>query len=231
MSSQPLEGVLLIDKPLNITSFGVIAVLRRLTGIQKIGHCGTLDPLATGLLVCLVGKKFTRLSDSFLGARKAYVAQINLGSSTTTYDAEGSLVEASSYIPTLDEITKALETFQGETLQTPPQFSAKKVGGVKACDAARAGKTIELKPQTVEMNIDLLVYEYPLLKLKVDCSKGTYIRSLAHDLGQKLSCHGHLSGLQRIQSGSFSLDQAICLDKLKANPELLHQFLNNKSYV
>jgi tRNA pseudouridine55 synthase len=226
MSSMPPEGILLINKPLKITSFGVIAALRRLTGVQKIGHCGTLDPLATGLLVCLIGKNFTRLSDSFLGAHKSYVAEIKLGVSTNTYDAEGDFVHTSPLIPNLSDLNACLDSFQGETAQTPPIFSAKKVKGVKACDAARAGKVIELKPQKVNMDIKLISYEYPFIKLHVTCSKGTYIRSLAHDIGIKMACFAHLSGLHRVQSGSFSIDQAICLEKLKTNPELLHQFLN-----
>jgi tRNA pseudouridine55 synthase len=225
------EGILLIDKPLKITSFGVIAILRKLTGVQKIGHCGTLDPLATGLLVCLIGKKFTKLSDTFLGASKAYYADIKLGSSTTTYDAEGQCIDSSTFIPSLEAVTAALNTFQGQTLQMPPVFSAKKVNGVKACDAARAGKTLELKAQNVYMEIQLLSYEYPHIRLHVNCSKGTYIRSLAHDLGHALTTYAFLSGLHRIQSGSFSIDQAISLEKLKQNPELLHQFLNKSQHV
>lgn len=222
------EGIILIDKPLKISSFGVIAALRRLTKVQKIGHCGTLDPLATGLLVCLIGKKYTKMSDSFLGANKSYIAEITLGSSTTTFDAEGQAVETSSYIPTLEELNSAISKFQGTTMQTPPQFCAKKVGGVKACDAARNGKTVTLLPSEVTMSLSLISYNYPQVSLKVDCSKGTYVRSLANDLGSSLKCFGFLSGLRRIQSGSFSIDQAISLEKLKQNPEILSQYLTLK---
>jgi tRNA pseudouridine55 synthase len=225
MTEQTPEGIILIDKPLKISSFGVIAALRRLTKVRKIGHCGTLDPLASGLLVCLIGKKYTRQSDSFLGCEKKYIASIHLGHSTTTYDLEGDITHKSDIQPTLDQVQEALSTFQGTTLQTPPLFSAKKVGGVKACDAARAGKTVELKPCEVTMHLEILSYSYPLLEIKVSCSKGTYIRSLAHDLGLKLQSFAHLCGLRRIQSGSFSIDQAISLDNLKTHPELLSQYL------
>jgi len=221
------EGIILIDKPMNITSFGVVAALRRLTQVQKIGHCGTLDPLATGLLVCLIGKKFTKMSDNFLGAQKAYIADLLLGASTSTFDAEGEKTKTSEFQPSIQELEKAIETFQGTTWQMPPQFSAKKVGGIKACDAARAGKSVELQKQEVQMNIKLLSYNYPHLQLEVSCSKGTYIRTLADDLGQKLGSLAYLSGLRRIQSGSFSIDQAISLDHLKQHPELLSQYLKS----
>lgn len=228
MNSESPEGILLIDKPLKISSFGVISVLRRITKVKKIGHCGTLDPLASGLLVCLIGKKYTKLSDTFLGANKSYLAQITLGSETTTYDAEGEITNTSSYIPSFEELSEAILKFQGTTNQLPPQFCAKKVGGIKACDAARNGKTVNLIPSSVTMHINIISYNYPHICLKVDCSKGTYIRSLAHDLGKQLSCFGFLSGLRRTQSGSFSLDQAICLEKLKQNPEILSQYLTFK---
>lgn len=228
MNNEPPEGIILIDKPLKMSSFGVISVLRRLTKVQKIGHCGTLDPLATGLLICLIGKKYTKMSDSFLGENKAYTAEITLGSSTTTYDAEGTVVAASDYIPSFEELNEAINRFQGTTQQTPPQFCAKKVGGVKACDAARKGRSVTLASHEVTMNIALIEYTYPKVLLKVTCSKGTYIRSLAHDLGNALSCFGFLSQLRRIQSGSFSIDQALCLEKLKQNPEILSQYLTLK---
>lgn len=228
MNPELPEGIILIDKPLKISSFGVIAALRRLTKVQKIGHCGTLDPLATGLLVCLIGKKYTKMSDSFLGANKAYIAEFTLGSSTTTYDAEGQVTNTSSYIPSIDELHEAVSKFQGTTWQVPPQFCAKKVGGIKACDAARNGKSVNLVASEVTMDIQILNYSYPLVSLKVECSKGTYIRSLAYDLGLSLKSFGYMSALRRIQSGSFCIDQAICLNKLKENPEILSQYLNIK---
>lgn len=231
MASNQPEGILLIDKPQKITSFGVIAALRRLTKVQKIGHCGTLDPLATGLLVCLVGKKYTKLSDKFLGMQKAYIADLTLGSSTNTYDSEGQVENKSDVIPSLEDIKTAILGFQGTTMQIPPQFSAKKVGGVKACDAARSGRSVNLAAQEVTMHINLISYNYPTVVLEVSCSKGTYIRSLAHDLGLCLKTYAHLSGLRRTQSGSFLLSQAISLHQLIEKPELLSQYLNNTHYV
>jgi tRNA pseudouridine55 synthase len=228
---KPLEGILLINKPLKISSFGVISVLRRLTKVRKIGHCGTLDPLATGLLICLVGKNYTRLSDKLITQNKAYVADICLGASTTTYDKEGAIVNTSMHIPTKEQLIDSIASFQGKTMQTPPLFSAKKVGGVKACDAARQGKEVTLAACEVEMSIKLLEYNYPHLKVEISCSKGTYIRSFAHDLGIKLTTYAHLGGLCRIQSGSFNLSQAISLDELIQKPELLSQNLNHITYV
>lgn len=225
MNKDSIEGILLVDKPLGITSFGVIAALRRLTHVKKIGHCGTLDPLATGLLVCLIGKNFTKKSDQLTAENKAYLAYIELGYSTTTFDKEGEKTQSSSYIPSLEEIHQALAKFQGETLQTPPIFSAKKIGGQKACDLARKGKLVELQPSSVHMDLTLIEYNYPHLTIQAKVSKGTYIRSLAHDLGLKLTTYAHLSGLRRIECGSFSIDQAISLEELKNKPELLNQYL------
>jgi len=231
MSSSCTQGILLVDKPLGITSFGVIAALRRLTRVKKIGHCGTLDPMASGLLVCLIGQKYTRMSASLSGENKSYLATIKLGASTSTFDQEGILIESSSKIPTREEIEKAIAAFQGQTLQTPPIFSAKKIRGQKACDLARKGKPVALEPHLVNMDISLKAYDYPLLTLEVHASKGTYIRSLAHDIGQKLTSFAYLFSLRRLQSGSFSLDQAVSLDALNKTPELIAQYLKSDSYV
>jgi tRNA pseudouridine55 synthase len=225
MTSESPQGILLIDKPLHITSFGVIAVLRRLTKVKKIGHCGTLDPLASGLLVCLIGKNYTRKSDALTADDKSYIASIELGSATTTFDKEGEKTHTSDLVPSKDDILNAIAKFQGQTLQTPPIFSAKKIGGQKACDLARQGKSVEMKPSLVNMQLDLVEYNYPHLIVKAKVSKGTYIRSLAHDLGLYLKTFAHLSALRRIECGTFSIDQAISLDKLKLEPELITQYI------
>jgi tRNA pseudouridine55 synthase len=225
MNNEQPQGILLVDKPLGITSFGVIAALRRLTHVKKIGHCGTLDPLASGLLVCLIGKNFTKKSDQLTAENKAYIANIELGYATTTFDKEGEKTQSSSIIPSLETVHQALAKFQGETLQTPPIFSAKKIGGQKACDLARKGKPVELKPSSVNMELELVEYNYPHLVVKAKVTKGTYIRSLAHDLGLALQTYAHLSGLRRVECGSFSIDQAISLEELKNKPELLNQYL------
>lgn len=208
------EGILLVDKPKGITSFQLVRVLRKKLNVQKIGHAGTLDPMATGLMVMLIGRRYTKLSDSFLTCDKEYNADITLGYATDSYDAEGSETHRSETIPTLEEINTALQAFQGSSEQTPPMFSAKKVNGEKLYDLARKGITIERKQVTVRMEITLLSYNYPHLSLNVRCSKGTYIRSLSHDLGEKLGSYATLTGLRRLASGDFRIDNSIDGQKL-----------------
>jgi len=203
------EGILLVDKPQGKTSFSLIRSLRKVTGIQKIGHAGTLDPFATGVMVLLIGRGYTRLSDKLLCQDKAYLAEVSLGSSTDTYDCDGKIVASSKRIPTEEEIAQVIASFQGEIEQVPPMYSAKKVKGKKLYELARKGITIERKPLKVQVQTEQLSYEYPILKLHVACSKGTYIRSIAHEIGKALGCGAHLSNLQRVKSGQFTLDQCI----------------------
>jgi len=203
------EGLLLVDKPKGKTSFSLVHALRRITGIQKIGHAGTLDPFATGLMVMLIGKKFTRLSDQFLTQDKEYQCHLRLGVATTTFDTEGETTHTSDTAPTLAEIEAALLQFQGTISQTPPMFSAKKIGGKKLYHLARQGITIERKAVAVTVKTTLVSYTYPNLELHVHCTKGTYIRSLAHDLGLQLGCFAHLSDLRRLRSGQFQLADSI----------------------
>lgn len=203
------EGILIVDKPKGVTSFSLVRVLRKRLNVQKIGHAGTLDPMATGVMVLLVGKKYTRMSDQFLGCDKEYEAEVTLGYSTDSYDAEGVITERSSLQPSPAEVQQALESFQGLTLQTPPMFSAKKINGEKLYDLARRGEVVERKQVEVSMTATFLSYDYPTLKFHVRCSKGTYIRSLAHDLGQKLGSFGTLTGLRRVASGDFRIENSI----------------------
>lgn len=209
MAIERTNGILLVDKKKGTTSFCLVSILRKLTNIQKIGHCGTLDPFATGLMVMLIGRDFTKRSDEFLTCEKEYRATAHLGISTDTYDIEGKITSRSDKIPTLREIELAIETFQGEILQIPPMYSAKKIQGKKLYDLARKGIEIERQPVKVHLKIELLAYEYPHLSIHVRCSKGTYIRSLAHDLGAILNTGAHLSALTRISSGIFNLEQAV----------------------
>lgn len=202
-------GILLVNKPKGKTSFHLVGALRRITKIQKIGHCGTLDPLATGVMVMLIGKQYTKLSDQFLGQDKEYRATLKLGKRTDSFDSEGSLLSTSDYIPHLSEVENAILQFQGTFFQTPPMFSAKKVGGKKLYELARKGIAIERKPCQVEAQVELISYEYPTVILHVHCSKGTYIRSLAEDIGNLLTCGAHLSDLMRTRSGSFHLSDCI----------------------
>lgn len=200
-----IEGILPVDKPSKKTSFSLISELRKITRVQKIGHTGTLDPFASGVVVVLIGKKFTRLSDELLNKDKTYLATLHLGITTDSYDIDGATIEHSSNIPTLAMIQETLLQFQGTLLQTPPMFSAKKVKGKKLYELARQGITIERQAVPVHINTVFISYEYPYLTLRIRCSKGTYIRSLAHDIGIHLGCGAHLSTLTREQNGAYTL--------------------------
>ncbi len=209
------NGILLVDKSAGSTSFQIVHLLRRLTGIEKIGHAGTLDPFATGVMVMLIGREYTRRSDEFLTADKAYRATISLGLATDTYDLEGQPTFRSDLVPTLKQVELAISLFQGDILQVPPMYSAKKIEGKKLCDLARRGIVVERQPVKVHVKIELIGYEYPHLEIAVSCSKGTYIRSLAEDLGKTLGCGAHLSSLCRTRSGRFSLEECIPQSHLK----------------
>ena len=206
---KPIEGILLVDKPKSRTSFSLVAALRRCLGVQKIGHAGTLDPMATGVMVLLVGKKFTSQSMALTGQDKEYEATITLGATTDSYDAEGNIVATSPHIPSLDDVEKATSYFNGTIEQIPPMFSAKKIDGQKLYDLARKGQEVERKPVQITLTTTLLDYSYPYIKLHIACSKGTYIRSIAHDIGARLSSGGHLSALVRTRSGSFNLTDCV----------------------
>lgn len=209
MSDPKSEGVLLVDKEKGRTAFYLVKVLRKISGIKKIGHAGILDPFATGVMVMLIGRPYTRISGSFLNDDKEYIATIKFGESTDTFDCDGTLMETSDKIPTIAEIESVVAEFQGSIMQIPPMFSAKKVGGQKLYLLARKGIEIKRKPVQIEVKITILDYSYPELKIQVSCSKGTYIRSIASEIGEKLGCFGHLIALQRIRSGSFHLKDCI----------------------
>jgi len=210
------EGILLLDKPVGKSSFYLVHLLRKLTGIRKIGHAGTLDPFATGLMVMLVGKSATRTQDTYLNHDKAYSVTLELGTATTTFDTEGEVTESSSYRPTPQELEIALEQFQGTILQTPPMFSAKKVNGKKLYELARKGETVERTPREITVKTTLINYDYPDIKLHVECSKGTYIRTIAHDLGHTLGSCAHAKTLRRTRCGPFHLDDALTVEALQS---------------
>lgn len=210
------KGILLVDKEQGKTAFSLVAKLRKILGVQKIGHAGTLDPFATGVMVMLIGREYTRCSDTFLGQDKEYLAELYLGRATDTYDCEGKIVSESALIPSAAEIADAISHFQGEIEQIPPMYSAKKVGGKKLYELARKGKTIERQAVKVTLTVDILDYCYPKLIIKVSCTKGTYIRSIAHDLGERLGCGAHLTALRRLRSGRFTLSE--CIDSSLLNP-------------
>lgn len=216
------EGILLINKPAGITSFFLVNVLRRITKIKKIGHAGTLDPFATGVMIMLIGKNYTRLQPTFLNSDKEYTATLKLGAETDTGDLEGTTTHTSETIPTLEQIETVLKTFQGELLQTPPMYSAKKVGGKKLYELARQGKTIEREAKKIRITTTFVSYDYPHLKIHVAASKGTYIRQLAVDIGKALNCFAHLTELQRTKSGNFSLQNCLDLDQIQ-NPDFQYE--------
>lgn len=208
------EGILPINKPIAKTSFSLVSMLRQLTGIKTIGHAGTLDPFASGVMLLLIGKSYTRLSSRFLNQDKQYLATLHLGIATDTYDLDGQTTFCSPLIPSKDKLQEILLRFQGSIKQIPPMFSAKKIQGKKLYDLARKGIVIPRTPMVVTVKIELLSYTYPYIQLKVDCSKGTYIRSLAHDIGSSLGSGAHLSQLIRTKSGNFSLSDCCEADRL-----------------
>lgn len=210
-------GFLNVYKPKGKTSHDVVAILRRVTKIKQIGHTGTLDPFAEGVLPICIGKA-TRLIE-YLKDDKAYVATVQFGASTSTYDIEGDVVKTSDKNIELSDIEPALDKFRGEIEQLPPIYSAIKVNGKKLYEYARKGEEVEIKPRKVTINELKIVGFDPekrQLELYVDCSKGTYIRSIANDLGEVLGVFGHLVKLIRVKAGSFLIDKAIKLEELES---------------
>lgn len=216
MRVRPEFALLVVDKPAGPTSHDVVKLVRRGTEVEKVGHTGTLDPGATGVLVLCLGKA-TRLSEFLTGSDKIYQATVRFGQSTTTYDIQGEVVENSGRAPELAEIEEAAKEFRGEIEQVPPAFSAVRVGGKRAYDLARGGQMPELEARTVVIHrLELLAYQAPDLQIEVECSAGTYLRSLAHDLGQTLGTGAHLTQLRRTAAGAFSLEEAISFAELEA---------------
>lgn len=213
--SLTLNGVLLIDKPYGCSSFDVLRRLKYHFGIVKLGHAGTLDPLATGLLVVVLGKA-TKLSQSFMCSQKEYTGIIQLGVETSTYDSEGEIVSTHSVEGvTKDQVQTTMQAFLGDQYQQPPMFSAKKKNGVPLYKLARKGQEVEREPNFITIfKFEMEHFSLPNITFRVTCSKGTYIRSLAYDLGKRIGCGAHLTALRRTRSGSFSINDAIPLDEL-----------------
>ncbi len=208
-------GILLLDKPSGPTSHDMVQIVRRGTGEKRVGHAGTLDPLATGLLVMCLGAA-TRLSEYLMDNDKRYQARVRFGQSTTTYDAAGEIVAESADLPSREAVEEALVKFRGPIQQRPPAYSAIKRNGQKAYTLARRGQLVELPPRPVEIySLELRDWSSPECGLDVVCSAGTYIRSLAHDLGQLLGCGAHLSALRRTASGNFHVNEAVPLAELE----------------
>lgn len=210
-----ISGVLVIDKPVGMTSHDVVQQVRFGTKIRRAGHTGTLDPRASGVLVVLVGPA-VRLSEFVSASNKRYQAVLRFGITTSTYDTEGEITSRAPVDISYEELEEALGTFVGEFEQIPPIFSAIKVDGRKAYDIAREGETVELEPRLITVHsLELLDWDPPEAVIDIHCSSGTYIRSLASDLGQKLGCGATLVGLRRTRNGQFGLRDAVSLSKLQ----------------
>ncbi len=215
-----VSGVLVVDKPIGLTSHDVVQIIRRGTGIRRAGHTGTLDPRASGVLVILIGPA-VRLSEFVSASDKRYQATIHLGSSTDTYDSEGEIVEPNAPRVSVDEISEeyfneVLQRFVGEIEQVPPPYSAVKVQGKKAYEMAREGEEVDLSPRIIKVySLDILEWAPPEVVIDVYCSSGTYVRSLANDLGRELGTGAHLVGLRRTKSGRFTLRDAVPLRRLQ----------------
>lgn len=212
-----LDGVLLVDKPGEHTSHDVIARLRGKLRMRKIGHAGTLDPMATGLLIVLVGRA-TRVSQFIISLDKEYEGTVELGRTTDSQDADGEVMETRP-VPDLTEaaVRAAMQGFLGDQYQTPPMFSAIKIGGVPLYKKARRGEEVEREPRFIRvMSWDLLRFETPRIDFRLRCTKGTYVRTLAHDLGARLGCGAHLSALRRTATDRFNVAQALTMDQIQA---------------
>ena len=209
-------GVLPIDKPTEWTSFDVVNFVRSRFNVPKVGHCGTLDPAATGLLLLVLGK-FTTLSGKLSGVDKQYIGKLTLGMETDSGDLDGEIIRRSENIPDEKSIREVFESFKGKSMQIPPMYSAVKVGGKKLYELARKGVEIEREAREIEITaLTITDIALPDVEFSVDCSKGTYIRTLASDIGARLGCGGVLSALRRTRCGRFHLDDAVTLDELKA---------------
>ena len=217
---EPPSGVLLVDKDPGFTSHNAVALCRRILGTKKVGHCGTLDPMATGMLIVVIGKA-TRLQDKLMCEDKTYTATMKLGIETNSQDADGEVVAIKNLVG-IDEtaIRRAFERFHTEFDQVPPMFSAVKINGVPCYKLARKGKEVERKARRVRV-IDYAISRIDLVSAEVDftvhCSKGFYVRTYAHDIGQLLGCGAHLTALRRTRSGHFDISQAIDVPTLKSS--------------
>jgi tRNA pseudouridine55 synthase len=215
-----IDGALLLDKPLGVSSNFALQKAKKIMGARKAGHGGTLDPLASGLLVVVFGEA-TKFAGPLLDGDKEYLATLQLGVTTATGDAEGDILERRPIDADDAEVEEVLRRFRGEIEQIPPMYSALKRDGVPLYKLARRGEEVERKPRRVSISqLDLMAFHSPLMEIRVRCSKGTYIRTLAQDIGAALGCGAHLAALRRTGSGRFRVDDALGLDALAAlSPE------------
>jgi tRNA pseudouridine55 synthase len=218
VNAEPVHGVLVVHKPVGPSSHDVVAVARRSLGLSRIGHTGTLDPQASGVLPLVVGQA-TRLAQHLTGSDKEYEATVRFGVTTDTYDAAGAVMESSGLVPSIDDLHAALSGFRGTFEQTPPAYSAKMIGGDRSYVHARAGKSLRSPAVTVTTHVlELLDFEPPLARLRVRCSAGFYVRALAHDLGQTLGTGAVLDQLVRTEAAGFRLQHAVSFETLVQAP-------------
>ena len=220
-------GFINVNKPKGITSHDVVAILRRILKIKQIGHTGTLDPFAEGVLPICIGKA-TRLIE-FLEDEKAYIGTVQFGKSTDTYDVDGKIINTSEKQITFEDLENALKDFRGEIEQTPPIYSAIKINGKKLYEYAREGKDVEIKPRKVCIQkLEILSFDEikQQAELYIECSKGTYIRSIANDLGLALQAYGYLTKLVRVKAGKFTLRESIELNKLNSKEECMAHLIS-----
>lgn len=212
-----MDGILNINKPTGMSSFDVVREVKKIAKTKKVGHTGTLDPEASGVLPICIGRA-TKLVDYIMSDYKIYKVELKLGITTDTYDREGKILQTSSVNVSNEEVEKVIKNFEGEIDQIPPMYSALKVNGERLYNLARQGIEIERKPRKINIyNIDILSMELPVVQFTVKCSKGTYIRSLCFDIGEKLKCGGTMWNLERIQTGSFSISHSLRLDQLNSD--------------
>jgi len=223
-----ISGLLLIDKPAGLTSFEVVRRVRRVLRVKKAGHLGTLDPFATGLLPLALGEA-TKLAQFLLDESKEYLATLKLGEETDTHDLTGRVTQTWDYLPSAAEIRRAAARFEGEIEQVPPLFSAVHHQGERLYKLARRGEQVEAAPRTVTIHrLEIQKIALPLVILRLECSKGTYVRALARDLGRALGCGAHLTGLTRLAVGPFRLEEAVTLEdigKIKDNEAILPRLI------
>jgi tRNA pseudouridine55 synthase len=220
-----LDGALLVDKPAGPTSHDVVDAIRRRFCIKKVGHCGTLDPNATGLLIIVLGRG-TKLSEKLMSDDKVYEGTMKFGETTNSYDADGELIASLPVPPlTLEQLNEAAAEFIGDQMQTPPMVSAVKKDGVPLYKLARKGIEVEREPRLVHIyNFRFSAYQEPMGLFRLACTKGTYVRTIAHELGQRVGCGAHLAALRRVTSGKFDAAQAIPLETiLKLTPRELEE--------
>ena len=227
-----MTGVLLVDKPENWTSFDVVNYVRKIVAAEegkkpknvKVGHCGTLDPFATGLLIILIGKEYTRQAQSLTKLDKTYEMTMHFAASSTTGDPEGEIIPNTETQPSADEFNQVVQELTGVIQQIPPAFSAIKIDGQRAYKLARAGKEVKIEPRQVTINdLKISQYDYPEAHLVADVSSGTYIRVLVEDIAKKLGCQAYTSALRRTKIGDYSIDDAIQVEGI--NSEIIQQNL------